>query len=88
MVYISWHPLLILMELPHLIHFKRTRESSVKGLIVILVLYYCLLFRFVQGLHVSEDFSNINSLFHLISKIIQLHDVHECLSSNWVSPHK
>ena len=88
MVYISWHPLIVLMELPHLIHFERTCKSSVKGLIIILVLYYCLLFRSVQGLHVSEDFGDINSLFHLISQIIKLHDVHECLPSDRVSPHK
>jgi len=70
MMYVSGHSLILLVELSHLIYFEGTCESSVQVLIIFLVLYYWLLSGSVQRFHVCKDFSDINSLFHLISKII------------------
>jgi hypothetical protein len=70
MMYISWNSLLLLMELSHLIYFKSTCKSSIQVWLIFLVIDNWLLFRAIQRLHICEYFSNINSLFHLISKII------------------
>ena len=85
--HISRDSLMLLIELSHLIDFKRACESSVQVSFIVLVLYYWLLFWAIYRLHVCENFSNINSLLHLFSEVIQLHDVNESLPSNGVSSH-